>query len=55
MSHIFYISCSAYFAGNFAREQMEMESITNWFIYVLHKAMAYKEPNSGKFQILENL
>jgi hypothetical protein len=55
MSHIFYISWSAYFAGNFAREQLELESSTNWFIYFLQKAMAYKEPKSGKFQILENL
>jgi len=55
MSPIFYISWSAYFAENFPREQLEMESITNWFIYVLQKGMAYKEPKSGKFQILENL
>jgi hypothetical protein len=55
MSPIFYISYSAYFAGNFVREQLEMESITNWFIYFLQKAMAYMEPKPGKFQILENL
>jgi hypothetical protein len=37
MSHIFYISWSAYFAENFAMEQLEMESIINWFIYFLQK------------------
>jgi hypothetical protein len=37
MSHIFHISWSAYFAENFAREQLEMESIINWFIYFLQE------------------
>jgi undecaprenyl pyrophosphate synthase len=55
MTPIFYISWFAYFSGNFAREQLEMESITNWFLYFLQKAIAYKEPKSGKFQILEIL